>query len=408
PDQSIAHGATYYAGMLLTNSKFARSILSEQASARLRQVRQRSINARALGILIRDMDTKQRVPYYLIPDHTPLPAAKTQNFGTVIPNQHRVHLQIIESGTSPEQPHVKIGECVVDRLPPNLPEGSEIAVTIRYDEQARIHVDARDVTSGARASTEIIRQENVVQQLQSDAPGETDAAIVPAARRAAVTSVREEPPPPTAARPARVPDRVNPTAARPQAARSPAPRPVPQPRPAPQPQAVPRPREPVVAAPKPALEAANEPVPLCNRCGEPLNAKGICPSCGTGPASERAPAPEKQPRRIANATAPRRGPARPATAGPPKKGGAAADRPGAKPLAVPAPPSDDEILELDDSAIERPVSNPPGGQRGGSPPGAGGPAPRRQPSPRSAPRPRPAGPRPAAEGGEDEFWQLAE
>ena len=34
PDQSIAHGATYYAGMLLSNSAFAKSILSDTAAAR--------------------------------------------------------------------------------------------------------------------------------------------------------------------------------------------------------------------------------------------------------------------------------------------------------------------------------------------------------------------------------------
>ena len=37
PDQSIAHGATYYAGMLLTNSAFARSIINPSATSRMKQ-----------------------------------------------------------------------------------------------------------------------------------------------------------------------------------------------------------------------------------------------------------------------------------------------------------------------------------------------------------------------------------
>ena len=45
PDLSIAQGATYYAGMLLANDKFARSILTEDASERLAQVKQQSVNA---------------------------------------------------------------------------------------------------------------------------------------------------------------------------------------------------------------------------------------------------------------------------------------------------------------------------------------------------------------------------
>src|SRR5690606_32044369 len=70
PDLSIAHGATYYAGMLLSNNKFARSILNAEASERLARVRQRSVNARGLGILVREPESDKRVPYYLIPPNT--------------------------------------------------------------------------------------------------------------------------------------------------------------------------------------------------------------------------------------------------------------------------------------------------------------------------------------------------
>src|SRR5579872_810458 len=72
PDQSIAHGAAYYAGMLLTNSEFVHSIIDQAAVARLSRMKQQSVNARELGILIRDMKTDTRIPYYLIPANTPL------------------------------------------------------------------------------------------------------------------------------------------------------------------------------------------------------------------------------------------------------------------------------------------------------------------------------------------------
>jgi hypothetical protein len=55
--------------------------------------------------------------------------------------------------------------------------------------------------------------------------------------------------------------------------------------------------------------------------------------------------------------------------------------------------NDDEILELDDSALER--SGPPGARQA------------RQPGPRAQPSPRPTRTRPANQG-EDEFWQIAE
>lgn len=178
PDLSIAHGATYYAGMLLSNDKFARSILRAEASERLAGIKQQSVNARGLGILVRDPTTNTRVPHYLIPPNTPLPAESTQAFGTVSENQKRVRLVIIESGAGPDEPFLKLGDCVVDGLPPNLPENSEIAVTIRYDEMAKVHVAARDMTSGTRAEAEVIRAENIKPRLTTDQRSEGEARLM--------------------------------------------------------------------------------------------------------------------------------------------------------------------------------------------------------------------------------------
>ncbi|MGQ0633244.1 MAG: Hsp70 family protein [Planctomycetaceae bacterium] len=162
PDQSIAHGATYYAGMLLTNSEFVHSITDADAKARLSQMKQQSVNARALGILVRDMQSNKRVPHFLIPPNTPLPATATKNFGTVVANQRRVSLVIVESGAGTDREYAELGVCAIDELPPDLPVDSLIAVTISYDESARVTVAARDVTSGKAARTVIDRSENLV------------------------------------------------------------------------------------------------------------------------------------------------------------------------------------------------------------------------------------------------------
>ena len=162
PDQSIAHGATYYAGMLITNNEFAKSILSPKAADRLAQFKQRSVNARALGILVRNPSLTARVPHYIMPAHTPLPAAVTQIYGTIIPNQRRVRLRIVESGTSADSSYVELGVCQIELLPENLPAETEIEVTMTYDEQARVHVTAKVLSTGQEARTEIIRTENLV------------------------------------------------------------------------------------------------------------------------------------------------------------------------------------------------------------------------------------------------------
>lgn len=165
PDQSIAHGAAYYAGMLLSNDQYARTVFSSTASSRLSRIRQQSVNARSLGILIRD-ETGNRVPHYLIPANTPLPVARTHVFGTVVPGQNRVHVRIVESGAGADRPPTVLGDCEIRDLPPDLPEGSEIEVTISYDHQARVHVSAREPISNLRADVEIVRQENVSSQLE--------------------------------------------------------------------------------------------------------------------------------------------------------------------------------------------------------------------------------------------------
>ncbi len=291
PDQSISHGATYYAGMLLTNADFAKSILSPKATAKLQKIKQRSVNARALGILIRDSRKKTRIPHYLIPENTELPASITQTFGTVIPNQRRVNLHIVESGTIADQQFVELGTCIVEDLPKNLPEQSLVEVTITYNEQARVLVTAKDVTSGKQAQTVIVRQENLVEKPAKKAAAPDDDA------QAGWTAPSLTPASGGATPPRRAGD-VNPPRSAP-AATTPTTKPTSIPKlntsaPAPSPtnrKPVPPPLKPVpaktqsVTSPKsalsgPKLDDANQPIPLCNECGEALNFRGICPACG--------------------------------------------------------------------------------------------------------------------------------
>lgn len=268
PDQSISHGAAYYAGMLLSGSRFAQSYLGKSATARLSSIRQTSVNARALGILVRDPETGQRTPHFLLPEHTPLPARVQQTFGTVIPNQKRVHLHIVESGTSPDQPYAKLGACVIEQLPEQLPVSSPVEVTLRYDEQARVHVEAKDVTSGAVAMAVIVREQNRT-VLTADQAQAAEVALRPAAGPPETPTASPQSAAARAVVPAASLKPVAPPAAKPQA------------------QATAARKLPRTSATKPSnaeatamLERAERPVPLCNYCGEPLGARGACTGCG--------------------------------------------------------------------------------------------------------------------------------
>ena len=255
PDQSIAHGATYYAGMLLTNSGFAKSILNPVAAARLSAFKQRSVNARALGVLIRDQETGNRVPHYILPANTQLPTSVTQVYGTVSENQRKVHLRIVESGTAADATYVELGTCRVEELPENLPEATEIEVTIRYDEQARVHVSAKVLATGQQAQTEIIRPENLTVSALHE---ETEGAEVFVKTDAASS---QEGPKSSEAVP-RIAKPIQPNLAA---------------------KVVTSNKSVPAAKPRPAkgshLEDSSRPIPLCNQCGEPLDPRGKCAKC---------------------------------------------------------------------------------------------------------------------------------
>ena len=258
PDQSIAHGATYYAGMLLTNNEFAKSILTPAAANRLSQYKQQSTTARALGILIRNVETGTRIPHYILPAHTQLPAAVSQIYGTVSAGQPRIHLRVVESGTAADSAHVELGTCRIESLPANLPAGSEIEVTITYDEQARVYVAAKLLATGQVAHTKFVRPENrITSPLNApveQANSNSVHVVSPSAPRVTPDIVAK------GDLPSRSINRPNPVAT---------------PKPAPKPASAPLPSGMSLSA----LEDSSVPIPLCNDCGEPLNARGQCFRC---------------------------------------------------------------------------------------------------------------------------------
>ena len=410
PDQSIAQGAARYAGMLLDQNRLALAIRDKGAAERLAKMKQRSVTARSLGILVRDVSTNERVPHALIAANTPIPASATKVFGTVVPNQKRVTLTIVEGGAQPGDPHVAIGQCTVDQLPPDLPAESQVEVTISYDASALVEVSARELSSGRAARVQISRA------------GSTPAAGSPASRGTGATPVDEVPreadaelvlklddepdsvpvaTPPTArpAKPAVIP--VKPPVAggtRPPGSVSPG-----SPKP---------PAPPSVPTGSVLSEAA---IMLCPRCTEPLNARGECPRCTPRAATPGAavpprpiptatrPAPVKPvpirptgvptpiPRPVPPAATTPRPPATHPEAVPPApprapsvRGipAAPAAKPPAKPGTAPARPTPESPRPVPPASTNRPSSAPPPSKPNSSDPGAN-----------------------SSDAGEEEFWK---
>lgn len=360
PDQSISHGATYYAGMLLTNADFAKSILSPKATAKLQKIKQHSVNARALGILIRDTEKNTRIPHFLIPANSELPTSITQTFGTVIPNQRRVNLHIVESGTVADQHYVELGTCIVEDLPKNLPEQSLVEVTITYNEQARVEVTAKDVTSGKQAQTVIVRQENVVAKTASkkaETPvGDEDAQAAwtsPSLKASSTVAPKPAPPNPNRDRPGASSAQSQPAAKAPVSSTklASAPKPV-QPPAKPVPSNTPSTSGSKSVLSGPRFEESNQPIPLCNECGEALNFKGICPACGWSAAAKKPVAAAARPPVKPAQTASKPGGSKPPAA--PSRNLA----PPAKPAAAKPKVSDeDELIEMAISSMNKPTTS---------------------------------------------------
>ncbi|MBS0262173.1 MAG: Hsp70 family protein [Planctomycetes bacterium] len=380
PDQSIAHGAAYYAGMLLTNSEFVHSIIEPTAAARLAKMKQQSVNARDLGILVRDVKSNTRVPFYLIPANTPLPASVTKVFGTVVPNQKRVNLYIVESGAGTDKPYSELGNCSIEELPPNLPAESKIAVTISYDASARVEISAKDLASGRMARTQLLRGVAPFEKTEDPTEGAlmttVDEQHIRRARSAGLSGVAVSLKPESAAAPRPVP-------------------PLPTARPAAPPAqsaAKPVPAVPTATAPKPAPEsysidlrntvpeirpepAAAVAVALCEECDGVLNAQGQCPRC-----QARSSGPPKPP----SAVPPKVPAVKPVV---PVKAGSKSASLSVKPVptasgSVPVvrKPESNEIMEL---PRKKPAGNPP-----------------KRPAP-------PAKPQTSHDPGEEEFWNFA-
>ncbi len=117
-----------------------------------------NVNAHSLGVVARSQKTGRSATSILIPRNSSLPASHTKVFGAVAENTRTVVVQIVEGESRDPRACVSIGQCVVGPLPQGLRRGSPISIVFTYDNSGRLHVKARDDTSGVASETVIIRQ----------------------------------------------------------------------------------------------------------------------------------------------------------------------------------------------------------------------------------------------------------
>lgn len=102
-----------------------------------------------LGLVVYESADSEGAIHVMIAKMTPVPCEIADRFGTLVPNQNSLLVEVIQ-GLAQDQKeddvikfeHLKIGECRLE-LPPGLPEGSPVDVTYKYNLDQRLEVTAK-------------------------------------------------------------------------------------------------------------------------------------------------------------------------------------------------------------------------------------------------------------------------
>lgn len=182
PDQIVAQGAAIHAAMVAAGatdtsrsntttefkpshedeadgngliSRWSKSLLSL-----LKSLKATNVNSHSLGIIASDR-SGGKVVSKMIPKNTALPSAMTKSFGTIVENQKRITVEIVE-GESEDPSHcISVGVCSVRDLPKQLPKRSPVEVRFEYDNSGRLHVEVVHIASGTWGQVVIQRSGGV-------------------------------------------------------------------------------------------------------------------------------------------------------------------------------------------------------------------------------------------------------
>jgi molecular chaperone DnaK len=168
----VARGAALHAGIVAARMREeAGETLGEDMPDLLGAVVEINVNAHSFGIEIRK--EKDRLNDILIPKNTQLPTEATRVYRTVVENQPRVRVKVLQGDAQQADACISVGECWIEGLPAKLPKNAPIQVRCGVGANGLIEVTAIDQTSGRSAQTQIHRSSGL-----SDAEIAQEAAWV--------------------------------------------------------------------------------------------------------------------------------------------------------------------------------------------------------------------------------------
>lgn len=156
PQLAVAQGAAIHAAILQARETGGVDGASQGLLKRLQSVSSVDVTSHSLGIEITPPgDRNSKINHIMISKNKPLPAEFKQRFVTNTPNPSGILVRLLEGETKDAATCTFIGDFRITGLPPNLPVGSPVELTYRYDEHRRLQVFAKELTGGNEASCEI-------------------------------------------------------------------------------------------------------------------------------------------------------------------------------------------------------------------------------------------------------------
>ena len=146
----VARGAALHAGIVVS-----RDPSEPDSREELADVVEVNVSAHSLGVEVRHGDRK--INDILIAKNTQLPASVRAIYRTSRPEQRRVRVGILQGEAHQAEACIRIGECWIDDLPPELPIRSPVEVRCGCAANGLVEVLATDLTSGRAARAEIHR-----------------------------------------------------------------------------------------------------------------------------------------------------------------------------------------------------------------------------------------------------------
>jgi molecular chaperone DnaK len=158
----VARGAAIHAGIMAAQGTAVDQALLEPAVRTiLGGVVEINVNSHSLGIEVKQQH--ERVNDVLIPKNTQLPTAASRVYRTVVENQGRVRVKVLQGEAHQADACISIGECWIEGLAPNLPRHSPIQVRCGVGSNGLLDVMALDMTSGKMARAELHRSSGLTE-----------------------------------------------------------------------------------------------------------------------------------------------------------------------------------------------------------------------------------------------------